>query len=100
MTCQRDSGGLAELTQRVIAAGLPVAVEVRGADGAVPREVDWAAYRIVQEGPPPARAQASRDGRGLVGIRKRVAFLGGTIHVDDAPRTWTVGDRLAAASSP
>src|SRR3984885_11860597 len=42
-------GHLARLAARARAAGLPVTVNVTGAERALPPEVDQAAYRIVQE---------------------------------------------------
>jgi signal transduction histidine kinase len=42
-------GQLGNLVERSRAAGLPVTVTVAGAEQGLPPEVDWAAYRIVQE---------------------------------------------------
>ncbi|MCK0112829.1 histidine kinase [Ornithinimicrobium sp. F0845] len=119
----RDRGSAAEfeptqglnnlegLVQRVRDSGVPVALAVRGAVDRLPREVDLAAYRVVQEsltnvlkhaGPDasvtvdvlrtPAvllvrvtddgRGAAVPDGQGngIIGMRERVEFLGGTLH--------------------
>ena len=100
---------LESLVARVREAGLPVTLQVEGSAGGVPAGVDVAAYRIVQEAltnalkyAGGARTEASVRisdaavdidvvdegttvapsdgiGRGLTGMRERVALFGGTI---------------------
>jgi signal transduction histidine kinase len=82
-----DGSGLSQLPgliARTRAAGLPVAVTVHGTEGRLPSEVDQAAYRIVQEALTNI-TQPLRPGLGLIGMRERVAALGGRLHA--GPRT-------------
>lgn len=100
-----------ELVQRVRDSGVPVELAVRGEVGRLPRELDLAAYRVVQESltnvlkhaGPQARVGvdvlrtpavllvrvtddgqgmvvADGQGNGIIGMRERVEFLGGTLH--------------------
>jgi signal transduction histidine kinase len=104
-------GQLESLVARARSAGLPVTVTVTGTRCPLPREVDQAAYRIVQEaltnvsrhaggagatvalryGPGELTVQVDNDGDipsarsagqrlGLIGMRERVAALGGRLH--------------------
>jgi signal transduction histidine kinase len=102
-------GSLDPLIARVREAGLPVALRVEGERSSIPPGVDVAAYRIVQEaltnalkyaGGAPTEVvvrylpdavelevldegvvatPADGVGRGLIGMRERVALFGGTI---------------------
>jgi signal transduction histidine kinase len=127
----RGLADLAELAAEVGHAGVPVTVREEGARHELPRVIDSAAYRIVQEAltnvikhAGPAHAQVlvrhepdgvalevTDDGRGgpaangngngrgaghghgLLGIRERVAVLGGSVETE--PRTGG-GYRVAA----
>ncbi|WP_243711445.1 sensor histidine kinase [Actinomadura sp. KC216] len=104
-------GQLESLVARARTAGLPVTVTVTGARCPLARDVDQAAYRIVQEaltnvsrhaagasatvqvryGPDELIVQVDNDGTvtrspsagqglGLIGMRERVAELGGRLH--------------------
>lgn len=103
-----------ELVARMTAAGMPVDVSVEGDPVELPTGIDLSAYRIVQEaltntlkhaGPATARlvirygtdslelevsdtgsGTAARDakGHGLVGMRERVALLGGKLEAGPA----------------
>jgi signal transduction histidine kinase len=114
------------LVEKVRSAGLPVDVSVRGEQRPLPPGVDLAAYRIVQESltntlrhAGVARASVSlryhragvdvevsddgrsgeapgSTGRGLIGMRERVALYGGTL--DAGPRSG--GGFLVRASLP
>jgi signal transduction histidine kinase len=116
---------VAALVDEHRAAGLPVRLEVRGAQEALPDGVELSAYRIVQEaltnarrhaapsrvtvtltfrgtslnveveddGAAPAEASAGGPGHGLVGMRERVALLGGELDVGPRPAG---GFRVAA----
>jgi signal transduction histidine kinase len=107
--------GVEPLIADVRAAGLPVSVEIRGAERPLPAGVDASAYRILQEGLTNVRKHAGaahaevvianrRDGvelsicddgrspgsppvagHGLLGIRERVAVFHGT--VEAGPRS-------------
>ncbi|HEY1179912.1 MAG TPA: histidine kinase, partial [Phytomonospora sp.] len=106
--------GLPALLERASAAGVPASLATEGPERAVPAEVGQAAYRIVQEaltnvarhaGPATARVRlafgeaelavrvtddgrapeaASKPGVGLIGMRERVAALGGTLRAAPA----------------
>jgi signal transduction histidine kinase len=106
---------LAELVERVRAAGVPVTLEQQIPDGAVPLALSLTAFRIVQEaltnvrrhaGSPPTRVTLDRDGdtlivevvnaagfaavprpdgRGLVGMRERAELYGGTLTAGPGP---------------
>jgi signal transduction histidine kinase len=106
---QPGLAGLDELVDRVRATGLQVALQVEGVPRRLPAAVDLSAYRIVQEAltntlkhaqaehvhvhvrygdtlllevRDDGRAAANGDagnGSGLIGMRERVALLGGTI---------------------
>jgi signal transduction histidine kinase len=129
----RGLGDLSELVERLAGAGVDVELTVEGTARALPRVVDWSAYRIVQESltnvakhaadahasiriryddrsvrltitdsggaPTPGNgngarnggrarngreARDGRDGRGLLGMRERVALLGGHMEVGRA----------------
>jgi signal transduction histidine kinase len=107
------------LVQRATAAGLPVGLTVAGAAQSLPAGVDLTAYRVVQEALGRARdgggaghagvtiiygAQdvaievrddGGTDGRGLLGMRERVAVYGGELSaaaVDGGG--WRVAARL------
>ncbi|QDO86897.1 sensor histidine kinase [Ornithinimicrobium ciconiae] len=109
-----------ELVQRVRDSGVPVALAVRGDVASLPRELDLAAYRVVQEsltnvlkhagagasvtvdvlrtpavlllritddGQTPWAEGIVHDGlgNGIVGMRERMAVLGGTLHAGPRP---------------
>jgi signal transduction histidine kinase len=106
---------LGPLVDSVRRAGLPVDLEVEGADRPLPPGVDLSAYRIVQEAltnsvkhAGPARASVRvrcgeqalevevvddgrgprpghRPGHGLDGMRERTALLGGELNAGPAP---------------
>jgi signal transduction histidine kinase len=89
-------GQLDRLVERSRAAGLPVTVTVAGAERGLPPEVDWAAYRIVQE----ALANVSRHaGRARASVH--LQYTPDTLAVqvdDDGPGTSTsTGPRPAGA---
>ena len=120
-------GNLEELVQRVRDSGVPITLAVRGEVEHLPRELDLAAYRVVQESltnvlkhagpeasvvvdvlrtPAVLLVRVTDDGRGLgasetrpgddgygvtalppdglgngiVGMRERIEFVGGTLH--------------------
>jgi signal transduction histidine kinase len=114
---RRDLGldELSDLVEGLAAVGLDVDYAVEGDVRALPRVVDWSAYRIVQESltniaKHAADAHASvtvryddasvrltiadvggvahssngRDGRGVLGMRERVALLGGSLEAGPA----------------
>ncbi|MGI5244956.1 sensor histidine kinase [Dactylosporangium sp. CA-139066] len=115
--------GLSRLVDRIAFAGLPVDVRIGGEPRPLPSGIDVTAYRIIQEaltnvlkhgradraevdvryaerylrievlntGPPPRPAQG--DGRGLIGLRERVAVYGGDL---DARRRFGGGFRVRA----
>ncbi len=113
---QRGLADLDELVDRLTRAGLDVECNIEGRQRALPRLVDWSAYRIIQESltnvvkhsasvhtridisfaPSSLRLMIAddgsglvngngRNGRGLVGMRERVAVLGGRIETGPAP---------------
>ncbi|MEJ3748748.1 histidine kinase [Actinomycetes bacterium KLBMP 9797] len=118
---------LADLAQLV--AGVDVAVRVDGTLDDLPVTVSREAYRIVQEGltnaarhaprapvtlrlavardeldialanPVTGRAAARRGGRGLAGMRERVALLGGEFAAGPADGAWRVTARLPLRGS-
>jgi signal transduction histidine kinase len=129
---QPGLGQLQPLIDRVVAAGLPVELQVGGVPRALPPGLDLAAYRVVQEaltnvlkhaGKPrttvrldyreaelvveiadagrpipaagPAASAVPGSGRGLLGLRERIALYGGEL--DAGPRPgggWLVRARL------
>jgi signal transduction histidine kinase len=116
---QHGLADLDELLDRLTRAGLDIDFHVEGEPRALPRLVDWSAYRIIQEAltnvvkhSASARTRIDvcfapyslhltiadegaadagpvglngRHGRGLVGMRERVAVLGGRIETGPAP---------------
>ncbi|MGA4538839.1 sensor histidine kinase [Uniformispora flossi] len=104
--------GLGRLTERTRQAGVNVALVIAGAPRPLPAGVDLCAYRIVQEALTNVAKHARTDradvavtyaadtltleitdrgrgpgpdiapGRGLTGMRERVALCGGTLHAD------------------
>jgi len=97
---------LADLVERARAAGLPVELRVEGEPPELPAGIDLTAYRVVQEAlnealdaggerrasvhlrygerellldVTDAGASARREGRGLLGVRERVALYGGEL---------------------
>ncbi|SEG91559.1 Histidine kinase [Actinacidiphila yanglinensis] len=127
-TEEGDTSGLAQLESlvaRARTAGQPVTVTVVGARYPLPRDLDQAAYRIVQEAltnvsrhaggacatvqlryaPGELTVQVDDDGDlpgapsagqglGLIGMRERVAALGGRLHA--GPREDSAGFRVRA----
>jgi signal transduction histidine kinase len=120
---------LSILVERLREAGLPVEVKLEGEPRLLPPGVDVAAYRIVQEaltnalkyaaGAPttvlvrygkdaldleiaddgPLATPSSTVGRGLIGMKERVALFGGTIHAGRRPAGgYTVRAHLPCAS--
>src|SRR5262249_27337421 len=108
--------GIAALPALTDNVGLPVRLTVTGDPDGLPRGVDIAAYRIVQEAltnalrhsnrtgtsvdvrvaeltveidvlddAPAPRASAANSGRGLVGMRERVATYAGTLRAAPEP---------------
>jgi signal transduction histidine kinase len=107
--------GLAEIEDLVAAAGLPVDLTVEGTPSKLPKDLDRAAYRIVQEALTNVRRHAGSDaharltlvygpdrlgvrvvnngarieepeqGNGIAGMRERATALGGTLRA--GPRT-------------
>jgi signal transduction histidine kinase len=125
---QPEIGALDALIARVRDAGLPVALRVEGERSSIPPGIEVAAYRIVQEcltnalkyaGNAPTEVvvrytpdaielevldegalatPADGIGRGLVGMRERVALFGGTIDAGKRPdRGYAVRARLPLA---
>ena len=112
---QPGVGSLDSLIERVRDAGLPVSLVVEGPPAALPPGVDVAVYRIVQEALTNAlkyaggastqviirypldaidievlddgvvTSPADGVGRGLIGMRERVALFGGTIEAGKRP---------------
>jgi signal transduction histidine kinase len=106
---------VADLVDQVRAAGLPVRLHVSGEPTALPAHVDLAGYRILQEAltnslrhsdragttvtiqygqsdvdidvidQGPLERAPSPAGRGLLGMRERVALLGGTLVTQPRP---------------
>jgi signal transduction histidine kinase len=106
---------LESLAEEMRASGLPVELEIQGAPNGIPPGIDVSGYRIVQEaltnvlkhaGPAVARVDvrysadsveidviddgrggltAPGTGNGLVGIRERVAIVGGEIEAGPVP---------------
>jgi signal transduction histidine kinase len=121
---QPGLAGVRALADRVSAAGLDVTLTVTGASTPLPPGPDLAAYRVVQEGltnvirhageagvdvliewgagltitvsddGPGNRPGDGQPGRGLIGLRERLALYGGTL--DAGPREGN-GWRLRAA---
>jgi signal transduction histidine kinase len=125
---QPGIAGLDTLIARIREAGLPVELRVEGPQESLPPGLDVAAYRIVQEaltnalkyaGGAPTEVvirytpddielevvddgavstPADGIGRGLVGMRERVALFGGTIEAGKRPdRGYAVRARLPLA---
>jgi signal transduction histidine kinase len=110
---QPGLGELATLVGRLSAAGLQVGVEVRGEPGPLRPGTDLAAYRVIQEGltnvlrhageataavaidwgedlvitvtDDGRRAPGGPPGRGLLGLRERLALDGGTLAAGPQP---------------
>ena len=122
---QPGVGDLTRLVDNARQAGLPVTVELTGERRALPATIDLAAYRIVQEGLTNVHkhagaaptsitihyeeshldvevrnggdgASASGRGHGLIGIRERVALLGGELETGPAEN----GDFVVHARLP
>lgn len=122
---QPTIGALDSLVARVMEAGLPVALRVEGERLPVPPSVEVAAYRIIQEALTNALKYAGGAptevvvrytpqaielevldegvvstpgdgiGRGLIGMRERVALFGGTIEAGNrADRGYAVRARI------
>jgi signal transduction histidine kinase len=128
---QPGLGTLPALVEQVRQSGLPVELTVEGEPVKLPAGVDLSAYRIVQEaltnalkhaGPAHAwvavryvgndveievandgRSEGENDsaGRGLVGMRERVALCGGELHSGPRPGGgFKISARLPVAGSP
>jgi signal transduction histidine kinase len=112
---QPGTADVEALLQRVADAGLPVELRVRGERKALPPGLDLAAYRVVQEGltnalkyaqrartevvldfradgievevldEGPGKAAEATVGRGLSGLRERVALYGGSFEAGRRP---------------
>jgi signal transduction histidine kinase len=121
---QPGLAGLDALVEQVRGTGLDVALQVEGKARPLPATVDLSAYRIVQEALTNTLKHAhaervnvhvrygdtlllevrddgrgaanGRSGSGLIGMRERVALLGGTIETGPAPG----GGYRVAASIP
>ncbi|MEV0583593.1 sensor histidine kinase [Nonomuraea sp. NPDC050310] len=118
---------LPELAERLRAAGLPLDLRIEGDPGALPAEVDQAAYRIVQEAltnvarhAPGARAEVTLaygrravtvtvaddgagtapavPGKGLTGMRERAEALGGKLQAGPGERGFLVRAELPVPS--
>jgi signal transduction histidine kinase len=103
-----DAAALEDLLRRHCEAGLRVTATVDGSDRAVPRNVAWGGYRILQEAltnaarhgtgtaditlrfqrpdlslsvvnPVAGDSEEGRRGHGLIGMSERAALLGGTL---------------------
>jgi signal transduction histidine kinase len=115
---------LGTIVDRYRASGLAVEVEVDGAAQTLPRGLDQAAYRIVQESLtnaarhgagsaaltirygadeleltvrnplPPGGGGEASNGHGILGMRERAALLGGTLEAGRAGTAFEVHARL------
>jgi signal transduction histidine kinase len=116
----RGLDAVAELVERIGAAGISIQLSVEGPARELSTLVDWSAYRILQEaltnvvkhapgaqvavniayidddvvlvilddgghGRRQRRRTPFRNGRGIIGMRERVAVLGGDIHTGREP---------------
>jgi signal transduction histidine kinase len=124
---QPGLGQLRSLIDPVAAAGLPVELHVTGEERGLPQGLDLAAFRVIQEAltnvikhAGPARAEIRLDyrpaeivveiadngtggalgstpGRGLLGLRERVALYGGDLDAGRRPAGgWLVRARIPA----
>ena len=131
LTPQPGIGSLASLVARVQEAGLPVELRLEGEPMPLPKDVDVAAYRIIQEALTNALKYAGGAatqvivrygsdaidvevlddgnvatpsegiGRGLIGMRERVALFGGTIDAGKRPTGgYTVQAHLPFGPEP
>jgi signal transduction histidine kinase len=128
---QPGLGQLPSLVARVRAAGLPVELSVTGTQVSLPAGMDLAAYRVVQEaltniikhaGPATAQVRirySAEDllieitddggpsgapaggGRGLIGLRERIALYGGQLDAGPRPAGgWRVRAAIPLQSDP
>jgi len=123
---QPGLAGVRALVDRVSAAGLDVRLSARGTTRDLPPSLDLAAYRVVQEGLTNVIRHAgeahvdvllewgsgliitvtddgggsrhdARPGRGLIGLRERLALYGGTLDAGPCHNGRVRGWRLRAA---
>jgi signal transduction histidine kinase len=122
-TMPADPAALEELLDRHRATGLALGADLRGSRDPLPRGVAWAAYRILQEAltnatrhgrgsaqvivsfqpraveitvtnPTTGNGVPNRAGHGIIGMRERVALLGGSLETGADRGVFRVHARL------